>query len=277
MSPRVLSASQLSCYLMCPRKYGFRYVERIEAEHRSSALAFGSAVHSALEWFHDEKVLGHEPSPLDVVAVFLADWDGEQERGLRYKEGESADSLAALGMALLRLYLEQFATQEVAAVEVPFEIDLVDPETGEVLLERLRGYFDLLWPGDIIVEMKTSARRFDAADLRRRLQLSAYAYAYRQMHGRDPSIVVINLLKTKKPAIEVQHTDRVIADDGFLFSLIVNALRGIEAHAFPPNPSWSCTDCEYARACSTWRDERLLSLGGRRRLPTVSESIVHVP
>lgn len=266
---RILSASQLSCYLMCPRKYAFRYVERLEAEHRSSALCFGSAVHSALEWFHDERLLGHAPDPLDVVSVFLADWDSEQERPIRFKEDETPDTLAALGMALIRLYLERFATQEVAAVEVPFEIDLVDPETGEVLIERLRGYYDLLWPGDVIVEMKTSARRFDAADLRRRLQLSAYADAYRQVHGRDPSIVVINLLKTKRPAIDVQHTERVVEDDAWFVHMAMNIVRGIDAGAFPPNPSWSCTDCEYAQACSMWRDHRLVSLQERRRLPMI--------
>lgn len=77
MEPRILSASQLSCYLMCPRKYAFRYVERVEAEHRSAALCFGSAVHSALEWFHDERLLGHSPDVLDVISIFMADWDSE--------------------------------------------------------------------------------------------------------------------------------------------------------------------------------------------------------
>lgn len=277
MKPRALSASQLSCYLMCPRKYAFRYVERIDAEHRSSALAFGSAVHSALEWFHDEKLLGHAPDVFDVVSVFMADWDAEQERRLRFKEDETADSLAALGMALVRLYVERFAEQEIAGVEVPFDIDLVDPESGEVLIERLRGFFDLLWPGDVIVEIKTSARRFDAADLRRRLQLSAYAYAYRQLHGRNASITVINLLKTKKPGLDVQQTERVEDDGAFFVHMAMNVVRGIEAGAFPPNPSWSCTDCEYATACSRWRDHRLVSLGRDGALAILPELEMHVP
>lgn len=43
MRPRNLSAPQLSMYLACPRKYAFRYVERIEPEFRSSALAFDAS------------------------------------------------------------------------------------------------------------------------------------------------------------------------------------------------------------------------------------------
>lgn len=154
---------------------------------------------------------------------------------------------------------------------------LDEPETGDVLLHRLRGYYDLLWPGDVIVEIKTSARRFDAADLRRRLQLTAYAYAYRQLHGRDPSIVVVNLLKTKKPAVDVQHTERELGDDAWFVHMAMNIVRGIEAGAFPPNPSWSCTDCEYGGACSRWRDERVATVDVRRGLPMVHDPHPYLP
>lgn len=277
MTERLLSASQLSLYLMCPRKYAFRYLEGVLPEFRPAALSFGSAVHSALEWFHDARLQGRSPAVLDVVGVFLADWDAEQELPLRFREGESADTLSPMGIGLVRLYVERFAAQEIAAVEVPFELTLVEPETSDVLPHRLRGYYDLLWPGDVIVEIKTSARRFDAADLRRRLQLTAYAYAYRQLHGRDPSIVVVNLLKTKKPAIDVQHTERIVGDDAWFVHMTMNIVRGIEAGAFPPNPSWSCTDCEYGKACASWRDGRVVTHEFPRRLPVLPETTLHLP
>ena len=70
MNPLILSATALTTYLMCPRKYGFRYVERIPPEFQAGAFAFGRAVHSALEWFHGEKIIGKVPEPEAAVAIF---------------------------------------------------------------------------------------------------------------------------------------------------------------------------------------------------------------
>jgi CRISPR/Cas system-associated exonuclease Cas4 (RecB family) len=253
MPPRVLSASQLTTFLMCARKWAFRYVEEAPPEFRSSALAFGSAVHSALEWIHLEKLEGRAPDPDVAARIFRADWTAETEGRLRWKEDEVADDLRDKGEALVRLYIEKYRDLSIRAAELPFEIDLVDPETGEVMEHRLRGYFDLLLPEDTLVEIKTSARRFDEENLRRRIQLSAYAYTYRRMYGRDPTITVVTLLKTKKPAIEESTTPRTKEDDAFFVHLASEVARGIDAGAFPPNPGIFCRDCEHQTSCAAWR------------------------
>ena len=277
MTHRILSAAQLSTYLGCPRKYAFRYVERIEPEFRLAARAFDSAVRSALEWFHMRMRERNCTCGLDVVSVFLADWESEQDATLRFVGDESTDTFAALGMTLIRLYMDEFATRPVAGVDVPFEIDLVDLETDVSLGDRLRGRFPLLWPDDVVVEIATSARRFADPDLDRRLQLSASSYAYRRIHGRGPALFVINLVKTETPALDVEYIERDLDADASFVHLAANTVRGIQAGAFPPIPSSSCTDCEYGVACSEWRDERLLSLPDRRRLSVVPETGMHAP
>ena len=277
MTHRILSAAQLSTYLGCPRKYAFRYVERVEPEFRLASRVFDSSLRSALEWFHMRMLDRSCTCGLDVVSVFLADWESEQDATLRFVGDESTDTLAALGMTLIRLYMDEFANRPVAAVDVPFEIDLVDLETDIALGDRLRGRFPLLWPDDVVVEIATSARRFADPDLDRRLQLSAYSYAYRRIHGRGPALVVINLVKTDTPALDVEYIERDLDDDAAFVHLAANTVRGIEAGAFPPIPSATCTDCEYRFACSEWRDERLLSLPDRRRLSVVRDTGVHAP
>lgn len=277
MTHRILSAAQLSTYLGCPRKYAFRYVERIEPEFRRAALVFDSSLRSALEWFHMRMRDRSCTCGLDVVSVFLADWESEQDATLHFVGDESPDPLAALGMTLIRLYMDELANRAVAGVDVPFEIDLVDLETGVTLGDRLRGRFPLLWPDDVVVEIATSARRFADPDLDRRLQLSAYSYAYRRIHGRGPALVVINLVKTDTPALDVEYIERDLDADASFVHLAANTVRGIEAGAFPPIPSASCTDCEFRFACSEWRDERLLSLPDRRRLSVVPGTGVHAP
>ena len=44
--PDRISVSQVTSYLLCPRKYRFRYIDKLEPEHRSANMAYGSAVHT---------------------------------------------------------------------------------------------------------------------------------------------------------------------------------------------------------------------------------------
>ena len=53
-----LSSSQLNLYLQCSLKYKFQYVDGLPRPCKASGLAFGSALHSALAWFHKELAAG---------------------------------------------------------------------------------------------------------------------------------------------------------------------------------------------------------------------------
>lgn len=250
---RPLSASQLTTYAMCPRKFRFRYVDRLPAEHRPAALGFGRAVHSALESLHLARLDGETLETAQLVRLFRADWQAEIDQGLSYKSNESANMLRWYGEQLVAEYAAWLGDRKLVAAEQPFEIDLIDPETGEVYPERLRGYFDVIFEGDIVGEVKTVARRYDEGTLARKIQLSAYAYAWRQMRGRDPSLLIIELLKQRKPQIVEATAERTLADDAFFVRLALDVTDAVDAGAFPPNPGWLCSDCEFANACRRFR------------------------
>lgn len=288
MSARRLSASQISTWLACNRKFAFRYIERAPREHRPSALAFGSAVHSTIDWFHGERLEGDVPPPDRVAAIFRADWDAELDEPIRFKEDESPEALRETGEALVRLYAERMAQVPIEATEMPFEVPLVDLATGEVLRDSIRGFIDLVLTDDRLVEIKTTARRISDSDLRRRLQLSAYSYAYRLKHGRSPKLAVISLGKGRRPSLDVQRTERTPEDDAFFVHLASEAARGMDSGAYPPNPGWMCADCEYAASCAAWRgssrersvisdalEETRVQLGGHPWTATVPIEVPH--
>jgi hypothetical protein len=181
-------------------------------EHRPAALSLGRAVHSAIEALHLAKLEGETIETAKLVRTFRADWQAELDTGLSFKSDESPGMLRWQGEHLVAEYARWLADRKVVAAEMPFEIDLIDPETGEVSDERLRGYFDVILEGDVIGEVKTAARRFDEGTLSRKLQFSAYAYAWRQLRDRDPTVLVVSLLKNKKPevveAVAKPHTSR---------------------------------------------------------------------
>lgn len=253
---RPLSASQISTYLACPRKWRFRYELRLEAEHRPAALSLGRAVHSAIEALHLAKLDGETIETTKLVRTFRADWQAELDSGLSFKSDESPGMLRWQGEHLVAEYARWLADRKVVAAEMPFEIDLVDPETGEVSGERLRGYFDVILEGDVIGEVKTAARRFDEGTLSRKLQFSAYAYAWRQLRERDPTVLVVSLLKQKKPEVTDAIAKRTRDDDAFFVQLALEVAGAIDARAFPANPSFMCGDCEFAKACRKFRGDR---------------------
>jgi putative RecB family exonuclease len=250
---RVLSVSQVNAYLGCPLKYRFQYVDKIPRPWRVAAMAFGSSVHAAVEWFHKERLAARTPNLTEVLKVFDADWYAQNVEPLVFSERESKDALAEKGRAMLQLYVESANGVKPVAVEQPFELDLADPETGEVLEVRLRGIIDLVEEGDVLVDLKTAGRTLESGGLERHLQLSTYALAYLLLRGSIPKLRLDMLLKTAKPRLERHETTRSVEDLSWTARLIREVSLAIETEHFFPNPSWRCTECEYFAHCQQWR------------------------
>jgi len=173
---------------------------------------------------------------------------------LAFGDWDSKESLAEKGRELVRLYVGQAGTTP-EAVEAPFEVDLYDPVTGEVLDLKLRGRFDLLEEGEVVVDVKTAARTLDERGIQQHLQLSTYALAYLLLRSRIPKLRLDQLLKTKIPRLERRETTRTVEDLAWTAHLIKRVARSIASGHFYPNPSWRCSECEYFAHCQAWRGD----------------------
>jgi len=72
-----LSYSSIQTYLLCPRAWRYRYVEKVQAPV-AAVLPFGSAFHNAVEGYIREKATGSEPRP--VEEMFRDAWARQLER-----------------------------------------------------------------------------------------------------------------------------------------------------------------------------------------------------
>jgi putative RecB family exonuclease len=244
----------VSCYLGCPLQYKFRYIDRLPKPWRSAALAFGTSVHAAVEWFHRERLQHKTPSAEHVTSMFLADWYAQTVEPLVYGKDESKEALAEKGVGMLKVYVEAGATAPVpSAVEERFSVGLVDVETGEELGVALHGVIDLVESDGTVVDLKTAGRSFDVVGMERNLQLSIYALAVFVRDGHIPKVRIDALLKTKVPRLERNETARTRADLSWAAQLIVGVARAIDQEQFFPNPSWRCAECEYYAQCTAWR------------------------
>ena len=124
-----LSKSQIYLYTECSLKYKFQYVDKIPRPFISSALAFGSTVHSALEWIHKEMLKGRKVTFERFEKIFKADWYSQKiETDLRFKSNDSWETLLLKGKEILNLYFNN-PIKKVVAAEYAFEVPLINPRT----------------------------------------------------------------------------------------------------------------------------------------------------
>jgi len=250
-----LSYSAIRSYLMCPMKYWHNYQNKSEPSHRPLALVLGSAVHQALAAYYTHcKTTGMKISPDELLDVFRDTIDRELDRPVPIKLPDDGDAGGMLdqGVAMLQVFWEKADVPEVIAVEQAFAVPLFDPTTGEQFDFPLIGAMDLLVRHKgkpLIIEHKTSARRYAGWQLELEMQPSVYKYAAEQLGFGDADLTYQILLKAKTPAIQhckIKRTPAQIREMLETFSAIVKA---IDAGHFWKNRSWACSDCQYAWLC----------------------------
>ncbi len=246
--PRHTSASQLATYASCPRRYELRYVLKVEPERRGTGLALGSAVHGGVQWWFEQRAAGDQPDVEQALRIFHADLGAGLAYGNIDWRDTTHDELRQDGERLVRAFLLEHADLAVRAVEVPFEMSIIDPVTGRHMPRQVVGYFDMELASGNVLELKTARAAYsDEIALATNLQFAAYRTAARYA-GVD--VEVYALVRTKAP--KVQHV--VLPHDRRVSRWFMHAATSIEhailAGHYPPAPSpTSCGMCEHQRTC----------------------------
>jgi putative RecB family exonuclease len=149
---------------------------------------------------------------------------------------------------------------EVIGVEERYSSVLYDEE-GNPTDFKLIGIVDCIQRDKdgnlIIIDNKTANRAYSQNKIEQDLQMTVYSYlaaASKLVSAKSETLHRFDvLLKLKKePRLDIYYTTRSAADRRRLAKLISQVLKGIEAGVFFPNPSWMCSDCQYAQACVKW-------------------------
>ena len=256
-----VSFTQLDQYLRCPLKYRFMYVDRLQPDFVPAALAFGSGIHGAAAFLLRGAQKGAQPSLEEVQGYFESYWNLEtQHSPVRFGEKDTKETLLDLARRMLEVFHKnQVPGVEVVGVEQPFDVPLIDQETGEVLDRSLVGTLDLLERDPegrlVVVDLKTSARKYTDLQVEASLQLSIYSYATAMNGLADQDDLRLRfdvLTKTKQPELHRYWTQRDRAANLRLFHLAAEILHAIEAGVFVPNPGWQCKDCPFQSRCWAW-------------------------
>jgi putative RecB family exonuclease len=259
-STKHVSASALKSFLICPKKFEFQYVLGAQPEFRPSAMLLGRAVHEALAVHHRALKDDRTMPAQTIVERFQAaiDLEAQHPVPVQWKDGENLDSFRLVGAGLVEVYLQEAKLQRILAVEEPFQAELVDPRTGELLEPKLVGFFDLIEADDdgtvSVVEIKTAAKRWSAAQVETDVQTGLYCEALVQadlVPEGDAALVRFDILvKNKKPVLDRQYAVRRPRDRETARMIAIDAVKAIESgSSFYRNPGWQCDGCPFRKQC----------------------------
>ena len=256
------SITQVKTWVRCPRQFRLKYVDGLAPAFTPLPLAFGAAIHHGLaQHYGHVKMFGKAPELDEVVQAFRDEWErfatGPIPIRTGGEDGDDADLAVHVdkGAQMLAVFHSHAAEQglpDVHAVEMPFTIDLHAPDTGEVFEEKLTGFIDLVLTEDgrkVIVEHKSSARKYAADQLRFDPQLTAYQLAAREVGLGEAGLRFQVITKTKVPAVQVEDVRRDEQDEDDFMWLVKGVLAAINAGISWPTRSWACASCPFQYAC----------------------------
>jgi len=251
-----ISISQLTDYLNCPYAYYLHNVAGIAWKFMPSTVAFGACIHRTIATMNTHIRYGYHTSKDNVVGQFTDQWGDEiQKKNIHWSKPEEPAELLIKGEKLMELHWKRFHRRRYDEVELGFRLPLLDPATGMYVPQReVVGILDAVSDG-ALVEYKTSSRTPNQAMVDSDLQLTLYSWAYRMLYGvPEDKIIVVYLVKTKRPKIQVVETHRNDDDYTKLICLMEQVIKAIDAGFFYPNPigGFGCGLCQYKVECKDW-------------------------
>jgi putative RecB family exonuclease len=255
-----ISPSRLSCWLACPLKFKLRYLEGFRTP-TTPALFLGKVVHGGLETLYRHRQLGVMLDTNGLSRRMLESWAATvDEEDMRFENTAREIALQQQAIDLVTAYARQIPIDESRplAVEVTVDAPLVDPATGEDMGIPLLGIIDLVLndaTGPTIIDFKTSSRSSEPMEIVHEIQLSSYAWIFREMQGSsEAGLEIRSLIKTKTPKVEFhRYPARTKGHISRLFAVIREYLDALDRGRFNYRPGFGCGMCDFRNGpCKVW-------------------------
>ena len=186
----IYSFSQTQTFLQCPRKYQYKYVDKIqEKEFESSPdLILGHSVHAALERLYNQINVFKIPSKDELLAKFKDQRDSEikeatKEKPLEMKWEQTLEDYIRRGIHYVANYYDKYSPFEwisVVATEASIIFELNDQTKFRGFIDRL----DKEWETFVINDYKTNKNLPPESKEEYREQLTLYGLGVQQNYAK---------------------------------------------------------------------------------------------
>jgi hypothetical protein len=248
-----LSYSSLNTYLLCGHAWKLHYVDQVPTP-TATALIMGSAFHDVAESYIKTG------APLEDLWRQSLDKQLERNADIAWGDGlDPAMGQSAMNDDGLRMVKAKPVAAMLAMIRGNFDAETCVIEKRVELrvpgvAVPIIGYIDVITKDGIPGDFKTAARMWSDGKADEELQPLFYLAALNQEGREVPGGTFRHYVftKTAKPDAKMFEVQHKFSEVFWLFQMIQAAWRGIEAEAFPMNPtSWKCGPkyCEYYGMC----------------------------
>lgn len=193
-----LSYSQIDTFHQCPRKWTYRYINNIRFDEQNIHLDYGSAVHKGLENALLDLKVNHKIDAEDFLqTVKQLQYDyayGDPEKELYWYAIKDMERLIHY-----QGFYEKIKDKEIVGVEDEFDLKIPTMFCGEEVEINIKGYIDLIYRDSdnklVVVDHKTSKKKFDKNKRRNNLQIPIYFMAIKDKYGEYPKSGIYNFTK----------------------------------------------------------------------------------
>lgn len=238
---RPLSHSSINLYLDCPKKWQFKYIDKIPEKPRHF-FSFGKTVHDALEFLYGGQTL--PPPDLErLLAYYEEHWISEG-----YKDSQQEEDYRAQG----RRILEEYYAKHIDEFRLPYFVEY------EFLLKvdgvPVRGFVDRIDKiGDDALEILDykTGKAIPKSRVEQDAQLTMYQMACEELLGLKVEKLTFYHLPSQTPLTSGRRSPDAVKE---LRERIVTTAKQIQEERFDPRPSErKCDWCDYKPLCPVFK------------------------
>src|SRR5438132_11536217 len=238
----IYSYTQISQYLVCPRRYRHRYLDGWQEKDSRAAMLFGRAFERALAAFFLRQ---------DAAAVLFQEWKPCQDQKLEYSHGDTWDRMLQQGIQLL----DRFCQDDRIRIRQPRHNLQIKFARALSQTNDFVAYIDAIGKVDgtrSLIEWKTTSSRYPE-EPDGLLSLDPQLVCYSWMTGIPE---VAQVVFVRRRLVEVQYLRTTITDEQRqeFGRLVEGTIRRIESADFLPHsgirfPQNPCSTCPYVGLC----------------------------
>lgn len=250
----VYSHSRLSTFEQCPRKFKFRYIEKIIPEVEKTIEAhLGKAVHSSLQWLYTRVKEGFVPSTEELIECYADAWEEEFSPNIiSVNKVMTHNDYFNRGVEFLTTYYLKHKPFNDNTIEVEKRIVIELDASGKY---KIQGFIDRLAYNIERQELeihdyKTSNSMPSKEKIESDRQLALYSIAIKEMFGKEKSVKLTWHYLAHNQKITITKSNEELEK---LKKDTISLIKKIEStNHFPTFKTPLCSWCEYKSICPAW-------------------------
>lgn len=248
------SHSKLSTFEKCPKKFKFRYIDKIRPTiEKSIETHLGKSVHTTLEWLYrqvKEKII---PSIDNVIIYYSKTWEKNWDPAIKnVKKKLTTKDFFNRGVQFLLDYYMRNKPFDDNTLDTEKRILIVLEKSGNYKIQGFidRLVYNLKTKEYEIHDYKTSSNLPQPEDVDNDRQLGLYSMAIKELFGKDKEVSLIWHYLAFNRKIYSRRTNEQLSK---LKKDTIELIKKIEATTeFPTKKTYLCHWCEYKEICPAW-------------------------